>query len=96
MSALARRVCINNPFGTVEKLLYLYYLNLHVLSHGFRESNGKQYCRLIQYVTGGHASPPLQVVFVNSMAHSGSVCAITVLFQQPHLSMSFTIGARGG
>ena len=30
-----------------------------------------------------HVSPPLQVVIVNLVAHSGYVWAITVLFQQP-------------
>ena len=49
---------------------------------------GQLKCRL----TGGYANPPLQLnrrlysaptVFMNYMAHSGSICAMTILFQQP-------------
>ena len=33
-------------------------------------------------------------IFINHMAHSGSICAMTVLFQQPHIGLLITAAHR--
>ena len=42
--------------------LCLYNLSRHAPHNDpFHESNGKQYCMLIQYIVGGYINPPLPV-----------------------------------